>query len=203
MTARRTSNDKLTCRRRASLSLPERADIAATEGLAPVLRSRVGQALGQLGNLADEPPLLALSVGVGLAGVVLGKPRLVRTGARMVSAHLISTGLKEIGKDHIDRTRPGALLDKRRYRMSWGRSRRAALRAFPSGHTAGAIALAAAASREYPVQRPAFAAAATMGALQVMRLAHFPGDVLAGALLGFFSEGMSHRIMRAAARRAA
>lgn len=177
--------DKLTARRRAALSPPERLDIAALEALGPLLRRRWSRRLGALGNLADEPPLLALSVTTGLAGVLGGNRALRRASGRMLLAHALATALKTLGKNRIDRSRPDALLDKARYRMAWGRSRKAALRSFPSGHTAGAFALAGAFAREVPRARaPAYLAAGILGALQVLRHAHFPGDVAAGAVLG-------------------
>jgi len=73
--------------------------------------------------------------------------------------------------------------------MSSGHSRDADLRSFPSGHTAGALAVARAFSRDYPrYTKPLLAAAAVVGALQVPRRAHYPGDVLAGAVAGAVAE---------------
>jgi membrane-associated phospholipid phosphatase len=203
MSGERKKVPKLSDERLASLSLAERADIGTVRALAPVLNSRAGQALGRLGNLADEPPLLALSGLLCGLGLLTGRPRLARAGARMIAAHLLATALKEAGKDRIDRSRPEALIDKNRYQMNWGRSERAALRAFPSGHSAGSVALARAASRELPVARFAYPLAALMGALQVFRRAHFPGDVLAGVLLGLAAEETTSRIFEAAGSRAA
>jgi membrane-associated phospholipid phosphatase len=203
MSAARARPEKLTPDRRAALSVAERVDIAAIEVLAPVLRSDSGRALGQLGNLADEPPLLALSAVVCALGLLRGEPRLTQAGARMIAAHLLATSLKELGKDRIERSRPEALLGKRpRYTTRWGDSRRAALRSFPSGHTAGSVALARAASRELAIARWTYPLAGTMGALQVLRRAHFPGDVLAGALVGLLAEAVSHGIFAAARRKA-
>ena len=185
MTKPSDEKDRLTRKRRARLSVLERVDIAALETMRPLIESRWGRRLGALGNLADEPPMLGLSAGMVLAGVIGRTPRLRRAGMRMLAAHGIAIALKELGKNNIDRSRPDALLRKNRYRMRLGHSRDAKLRSFPSGHTAAAIALAGAMSREYPKARgPAYLAAAVMGGLQVLRRAHFPGDVAAGALLG-------------------
>ena len=57
------------------------------------------------------------------------------------------------------------------------------------------VAVACAASRAYPEVR-GVAAAAAFGvvAAQVLRGAHFPSDVTAGALVGFTAETVVHRI---------
>jgi membrane-associated phospholipid phosphatase len=180
-----TKKDKLTRKRRAALSAAERLDIAAVESLRPVLRQGWARRLGALGNLADEPPLLALGAATALAGAVRRDHSLGRAGLRMLLAQGVAIALKEFGKNRIDRSRPDALLEKKRYRMRRGRSRSAELRSFPSGHTAGAFAVAGALAREYPRHRTAaYLAAGAFGALQVLRRAHFPGDVAAGLVLG-------------------
>jgi hypothetical protein len=50
----------------------------------------------------------------------------------------------------VARTRPNAVLDGRPYSRKRGGSRRRALQAFPSGHTADAVAAARALARAYP-----------------------------------------------------
>jgi membrane-associated phospholipid phosphatase len=58
-------------------------------------------------------------------------------------------------------------------------------RSFPSGHTAAAVAFAIGAGRELPHARlPLEALAALVGYSRVHTGVHYPGDVLAGALLG-------------------
>ena len=58
---------------------------------------------------------------------------------------------------------------------------------FPSGHTSDAFSLATALSIVYPkwyVVVPAYAWAVTVGYSRMALGVHYPGDVLAGALIG-------------------
>ena len=175
----------------------EQADIAAVEWLKPWLGTRAARAAGPVGELGDQPPLLALSGAVLAAGAWRRSPRLARAGARMIGAHLLATAAKTQGKDHVDRTRPEALMERGAYRMKEGRSQQSALRSFPSGHTAGIVAVARAAAREYPeYRRRLYGAAALLAALQIPRRAHFPTDVLAGAVIGLAAEQAVHAAAR-------
>lgn len=168
-----------------------RLDIAAIRALEPWLKTPLARAAGALGNVGDQPPLLALSGAVLAAGLIRRDRRLANAGGRMIAAHLLATAAKTIGKDNVDRTRPDELIEDGRHRMEKGGSRSAALRSFPSGHTAGAVAVAAAAARSYRDYRwPLYGAAALIGALQVPRRAHFPTDVAAGALIGLAAESL-------------
>lgn len=183
---------KLPASRIAELPLPERLDVKIIEKIRPMLQRPTVTKLGKLGNVGDEPPLLSLSAALLLAGTLARKPHLRRAGIRMALAHVIAISFKEWGKNNVDRTRPDEQLEGGRYYMAIGNSRDADLRSFPSDHTAGAVAIARAFSRDYPRYKwPALAAAAVIGALQVPRRAHYPGDVLAGALAGMVAENMA------------
>ena len=58
-------------------------------------------------------------------------------------------------------------------------------RSFPSGHTAAAVAFASGAGRVLPLAGvPLHALAALVGYSRVHTGVHYPGDVLAGAVLG-------------------
>jgi undecaprenyl-diphosphatase len=58
-------------------------------------------------------------------------------------------------------------------------------RSFPSGHTAAAVAFASGVARELPTAGlPLHALAALVGYSRVHTGVHYPGDVVAGALLG-------------------
>jgi len=180
---------KIPSSRIAQLSLPERLDVRIIEALRPWLEKRSTQRIGKIGNLGDEPPLLILSATLVGAGLLTRNYRLQRAGLRMGLAHLIAIAIKEIGKRSVDRTRPAEQLDKGRYVMKPGTSHVARLRSFPSGHTAGSLAVAKAFGRVFPrYKTPALLAAGVIGVLQVPRRAHFPGDVMAGGVAGLFAE---------------
>ncbi|WP_313801699.1 phosphatase PAP2 family protein [Sphingobium sp.] len=179
------------------LSLPERIDVGIVETLRPILQTAAARQLGKLGNIGDEPPLMALSLVLLLAGTLARKPAMQRAAIRMALAHLIAIGFKEWGKNNVDRTRPAKQLRTGSYHMAKGKSRDADLRSFPSGHTAGALALARAFSRDYPVYtKPVLAAAAVVGALQLPRGAHYPGDVVAGGAAGIVAEKIADFIIK-------
>ncbi|HKY81020.1 MAG TPA: hypothetical protein VJM09_06060, partial [Sphingobium sp.] len=132
------------------LSLPERIDVRIIEKMRPILQKPAVRKLGKLGNLGDEPPLLAISAALLIGGTLTRTPPLQRAAIRMALAHVIAIAFKELGKNNIDRTRPDEQLKDGTYHMSAGHSRGADLRSFPSGHTAGALAVARAFSRDYP-----------------------------------------------------
>jgi undecaprenyl-diphosphatase len=70
---------------------------------------------------------------------------------------------------------------------------------FPSGHSAGAAAVASAFAREYPDQAPlAAAGGAIMSLAQIPRCAHYPTDVGAGIAIGLASELVTHLVFRLA-----
>ena len=178
------------------MSLPERVDVKLIEKMRPVLQKPAVRKLGELGNLGNEPPLLAISAALLIGGTFGRRPALQRAAIRMALAHLVAIGLKELGKNNVDRTRPDEQLKQGTYHMSAGHSRDSDLRSFPSGHTAGALAVARAFSRDYPrYTKPVLAAAAVIGALQVPRRAHYPGDVVAGALAGAVAEKVASFII--------
>src|SRR5581483_12005589 len=55
---------------------------------------------------------------------------------------------------------------------------------FPSGHTAVAFAMATVMGRSYHLEIPAYLLAAGVGYSRIYLSAHWPSDVLAGAVLG-------------------
>jgi membrane-associated phospholipid phosphatase len=167
----------------------ERAELALIDRAAPILCHPVVEAVGKVGKIGDQPPLLILSAAVMGAGLLRRDVKLARTGARMTLAHVLATAVKTAGKDNIDRTRPRSRAENGAYEAGLGTSKDSELRSFPSGHTAGAIAVGQAVAREYPIAgKAAQAAAGMIGVLQVPRKAHFPTDVAAGALIGLVAE---------------
>ena len=145
------------------------------------------QALGQASEVADQPPLIALSAATLVAGLSLRNRRLARTGLRMLASHFLATRAKSFVKHRVDRTRPFVMLGGAGYHARAGHSREKAENSFPSGHTAGAVAVARAVAAEYPGSRPVgYTAAAAAGAIQLPRGAHYLSDVL-----GAMAEGLA------------
>lgn len=178
----------------------ERVDIKAGHAAAEWHDHVVVRALKLVRELADQPPLIALSIGTAVVGAARGDRRLARTGARMLASHLAATAIKAAIKRRIDRARPRLFSSDHDHRLTRGDRNEGPHNSFPSGHTAGAMAVSRAILREYPgASGPAYAAAVATGALQLPTGSHFPIDVLAGAAIGVGSEALVARIFPDAA----
>jgi undecaprenyl-diphosphatase len=135
-----------------------------------------------------------LTLGAATVGLARRDPRLTRVGMRMFAAHTLATWAKTLIKRSIDRTRPAHALENG-YEMRAGHSRKHELSSFPSGHTAGSLAVTQALARDYPGSRAAgLAATAAVAAIQVPRAKHFVSDVVAGAAIGWAAEQVSSRL---------
>lgn len=168
---------------------PEKADIAVAHMAAPLRDTGVVRALGKASEIADQPPLITLCAATLAAGLILRDARLARAGGRMLAAALVATKLKSLIKHRVDRTRPHVIVDGGRYRATKGHDHASAMNSFPSGHTAGAVAVARAFAREYPERAAgAYGAAAAIGAIQIPRSKHYPSDIGAGAIVGLVAE---------------
>ena len=167
----------------------ERADLKIADGVALDERGAANRLLSKFAELGDQPPLIALSAGVFAFGLASGNRRLARTGLRMLAAHAVATAIKGFIKDEVDRTRPGAALEDKAYKLERGHSKDGGLRSMPSGHSAGLAAVARAAGREYPeIAVPAGVAAAAIAAAQLPSGNHFSSDVAVGVGIGLASE---------------
>lgn len=176
-------------RARSDVSRPEAADVAAGLALASAKDRPAVRVLGGLSDVGDQPPLLVLCGAVLAYGTLAGDRHAARAGARMLGALLAATAAKSVLKRLVTRPRPHLLVDERRPGGRSGNSRDGDWHSFPSGHTAGAVAVARALGRVYPDARPAaYAAAAAIGLVQVPRGGHYPADVAAGALVGLAAE---------------
>lgn len=171
----------------------EEADRTVAEAVKPARHSRIVKGLGWLSELADQPQLIGICAGTLATGLLLRHPRLARTGARMLAAELLATKLKSLIKARVDRTRPDVVADGGEYAMRPGGIRRSEFNSFPSGHTAGAVAVARAMVRGYPLHRVAASVTAvSVAAIQVPRCKHYPTDLAAGALVGLVAEQVVH-----------
>lgn len=169
----------------------ERTDLKVARKAAISKEKPVGQWMRRFAELGDQPPLVAISLGVIAAGLVGGHDRLRRTGFRMLTAHSLSTIAKLAVKDRVDRTRPGAL-DEKSYRLQKGTSRDGRLRSMPSGHSAGIVAVAGAIAADYPgTAVPGAAASAAVAAAQLPSRNHYMSDIIVGAGIGLAVNGLA------------
>ncbi len=162
----------------------ERLDLKVARAAALDRTTPSGRWVRRFAELGDQPPLLALCGAVVAAGVMRRDERLARTGLRMLAAHSLATMAKLLGKNSIDRTRPGALKEKK-YRLEEGDSHDGRLRSMPSGHSAGMAAVAGAIAADYPrALVPAAAISIAVMGAQLPSRNHFLTDVVAGAAVG-------------------
>lgn len=169
----------------------ERADLKTAQVAGRWRNTRIVRALGTVSDLADQPPLYALCWATIAVGLVRGDRRLRNAGMRMLAAEWLATKAKSAIKHRVDRTRPAVPVEGGAYRMERGDSHARPLNSFPSGHTAGALAVASAFASEYPEYRvSAFAAAIAAALIQIPRCAHYPSDIGVGAAIGLTAGGL-------------
>lgn len=162
----------------------EHADLHVAPRIAIDQNGLLGCLIRNYGKLGDQPPMATLSGLVVAAGLVRRDERLGRAGLRMLAAHSMSTMAKLLLKDLVDRTRPRAMA-RRPYRMAPGDSRDSELRSFPSGHSAGAAAVAGGLAPDYAAAAvPAALAATGIAAAQPASRNHFLSDAVAGVAIG-------------------
>ena len=175
-------------------------DKAAHDAAKPWRETAPIKALSWYSELGDQPQMLTLSGGVLALGLLRGDSRMARAGTRMIAAHLLATAAKNFIKHRVDRTRPRSAEGKDGHKPKPGRTETKEETSFPSGHSAGALAVAQAYAREYPEYRlPALGAGGLIALAQIPRCAHYPTDVGAGIAIGVASEALIARIWPAKA----
>lgn len=168
----------------------EDADAAAAAAVRPYRRTVPIRALSYFSKLGDQPPLRALCGAVIAAGLIARNGRLVRTGARAIASHTLATLVKDAVKARVDRTRPRTN-GEAKPKIRPGTNTAKEETSFPSGHSAGAAAVASAFARDYPEYRmPAYATAGLIALAQVPRCSHYPSDVGAGIAIGIASDAV-------------
>jgi membrane-associated phospholipid phosphatase len=150
-----------------------------------------------LSEMGDQPQMLTLAGGALAYSLVAGRPELKRAATRAIAAHLLATAIKTVIKRRVDRTRPFAARTDEDLKPKPGRNKSKEETSFPSGHSAGALAVAQAFARELPEHRgKALAGAGLIALAQIPRCAHYPTDVGAGLAIGWVSEQLVDRAFR-------
>ena len=149
------------------------------------------KAVAFLSEAADQPPLIAASLGTFAIGLATRRADLARGGARMLLSHLLATAAKNAIKHRIDRTRPAAALEQGHGKFEPGHTHDHDENSFPSGHTAGAVAVALAASHDIEgAAVPAALATAGVAAAQAPTGHHYLTDVIVGGAIGWAVESV-------------
>lgn len=176
------------------------ADASLTKAAVPYRKSPPVRALSFLSEIGDQPQARALSLAVLVLGIAQANRRLARAGARMLIAHEAATAAKNFVKLRVDRTRPRSKRNGQDHKPKPGRKRDKEETSFPSGHSAGAAAIARAFARDYPEHAaPAYAGAGLIALAQIPRCAHYPTDVGSGLAIGVAAEAAVSRLFDGAA----
>lgn len=175
----------------------EQADAAAAAAVRPYRETVPIRVLSWLSKAGDQPPLRTFCAAAIAAGLAGGNRRLAMAGTRALASHTLATWVKDAIKHQVDRSRPGPKGDGKPT-IKPGRSSAKEKTSFPSGHSAGAAAVASAFGHDYPEYRtPAYAAAGLIALAQVPRCTHYPSDVGAGLAIGIASDAAVAYAMRA------
>jgi undecaprenyl-diphosphatase len=187
---------------KALLEIDHRVHEAVKDGQS----SKAIRFISKLSDAGDQPQLRLLCAGMIVIGAVRKDTRMVLAGARMLLAHELATVAKAAIKDRVDRTRPRSADDKDQERPEPGNDKGKEESSFPSGHSAGAMAVGSAYAAAYPAHAtPALLAAGAIAAAQIPRCAHYPTDVGAGLAIGAAANGivgLSWRLLRSITRMA-
>lgn len=169
----------------------EKADRAVTHKAAAHRHKPIVKATGFLAEIGDQPQLVATSLGTVVIGLVARRPDMIRGGVRMFAAHAAATFVKSAIKSSIDRTRPEKAIEDGKSRFEAGDSDDHEQTSFPSGHTAGAVAVARAASRDIDgAGAPAALVTGVVAAAQPLNGKHYLSDLVVGAAVGWIAEAL-------------
>jgi membrane-associated phospholipid phosphatase len=165
----------------------ERIDRAVYDAVADTPTPRLDDAMRRLSNAANYS---RLSLGAAALLAATGGPRgrrAARSGLTAVAATatVVNVAVKPLGRRRRPERDDDEVAPGRIVRMPRSRS-------FPSGHTAAAVAFATGVSRVLPAAgAPLHLLAALVGYSRVHTGVHYPGDVVAGALLGAMIGGVT------------
>lgn len=191
----------MTARGAETLTELERRDIETAEAAGRERHRPLVRWAGWASEIADQPQLAAMCAATALAGVAMRRPALVGTGLRMLLAHGLATGAKSWIKNRVRRSRPNVVIEDGHYEREAAETEDPRERSFPSGHTAGALAVAGVVAWRHPVlAAPAIVLAAAASLVQLPRAKHYPSDLAAGAVIGLAAAGLSVGAFAIAAR---
>jgi len=113
-----------------------------------------------------------------------------RNGWRVVAIGtlglVLATGVTELGKETVDRVRPERMLVGQKT-GNVVKPRESGERSFPSGHATASFSLYATVCRYYPGVSPLFLLLAIgCSVSRILLLKHYPSDIFAGALVGYY-----------------
>ena len=175
----------------------EDVDAALAAEVEPFRDAAAVRVMSFASKIGDQPPMRAVCAATIAIGLVSANPRLMRAGLRMVVAHALATASKNFLKRRIDRTRPHASAADDDHRIRLGTNHAHDGTSFPSGHSAGVVAVGAALAREFPEHRiGALCSAGAVALAQVPRGSHYLSDVVVGSAMGAASEAGLHRLLR-------
>lgn len=179
----------------------EELDAAVATVLVPLAEEGAVKTIGEISDFSDQEPIYAGAAAFLFVAAAMRDGPTWRAGTRVIAAHLLATGLRGVIKQMVDRTRPDAAAKLGRYVFAKGRRRDSDYSSFPSGHAAGALAVALAVGRDYPRGRwPAIGVAVAASLAQILRSKHYVSDVVAGAAVGLAAETAIDGLIRRAAR---
>lgn len=169
----------------------EKVDREATYKAAEHRDEPLVKATGFLAEIGDQPQLVATSIGTVVIGLIARRPEVIRGGVRMLAAHAAATFVKSAIKASVDRTRPEKAIEDGKARFEPGNSDDHEQTSFPSGHTAGAVAVARAASRDITgAGGPAALISGAVAAAQPVNGKHYLSDLVVGAAVGWIAEAL-------------
>jgi membrane-associated phospholipid phosphatase len=158
----------------------ERVDIAVYAAIAQTSTPALDQAMARLSDAADHYRLSLASAAVlsGTGGRRGRRSAAMGLASLGAASSLVNLAIKPLGR----RRRPDRVTERvpiaRHVRMPASTS-------FPSGHSAAAFAFATGVGHSFPPAAvPLRALAALVAYSRVHTGVHYPGDVVAGALLG-------------------
>jgi Membrane-associated phospholipid phosphatase len=140
---------------------------------------------------SDAWLVVGIPVATGTAGLIRKDDELFRNACVTLAAVVINSGITEALKYTVNRDRPFKTYHDITKKSAGGSP------SFPSGHTSSAFVLATSLSLSYPkwyIIVPSYAWAGSVGFSRMDLGAHYPSDVLAGALVGAGSAWLTYYV---------